>query len=103
MKQNTTRKSATRSHCRRAPEAPRKRAPEAPLPQLVGVVHLPPLPGAPRCRGDAAASVANITRLAVGEVRMLEDAGFDAVILENFGDVPFFKDQVPAITIASMT
>ncbi len=33
----------------------------------------------------------------------LARAGFDAVLIENFGDAPFFKDNVPAFTIAAMT
>jgi hypothetical protein len=33
----------------------------------------------------------------------LARAGFDAMVLENFGDAPFFKDEVPAIVVASMT
>jgi len=31
------------------------------------------------------------------------DAGYDAIIVENFGDVPFFAGRVPAITVAAMT
>lgn len=37
------------------------------------------------------------------EASMLEDAGFHAVILENFGDLPFFPHEVPPVTIAAMT
>lgn len=36
-----------------------------------------------------------------GEV--LAGAGFDAVIVENFGDTPFFRGAVPPETIAAMT
>jgi membrane complex biogenesis BtpA family protein len=39
----------------------------------------------------------------VSEARLLEKAGFDALILENFGDAPFFKSEVPPITIAALT
>lgn len=69
------------------------------FPRLVGVVHLPALPGAPR----SSLSVAAIAAQAVAEARLLEGEGFEAIILENFGDVPFFKDQVPPITTAAMT
>ena len=67
-------------------------------PRLVGVVHLPPLPGSPR----SALSCLEIGESAVRDARAMESAGFDAVILENFGDAPFFADQVPAVTVSAM-
>lgn len=69
------------------------------MPLLVGVIHLPPLPGSPRSREAAPA----IARAAARDARALYAAGFDHVIVENFGDAPFFKDDVPAVTIAAMT
>jgi len=33
----------------------------------------------------------------------LQDAGFDGVIVENFGDAPFFPERAPAETVAAMT
>jgi uncharacterized protein len=68
-------------------------------PRLVGVVHLPPLPGSPR----AAAPCAEIAEGAVRDARVLVAAGFDHVVIENFGDAPFFADVVPAITVSAMT
>ncbi len=68
-------------------------------PRLVGVLHLPPLPGSPRAR-EAATTIA---RAAAQEARTLAAAGFEAVVVENFGDAPFYKEQVPAVTIAAMT
>jgi membrane complex biogenesis BtpA family protein len=65
---------------------------------LIGMVHLPALPGAPYFDGSMDALV---TR-AVSDAVTLERAGFDALIVENFGDIPFFKDAVPPATIASM-
>src|SRR5688500_13204076 len=62
----------------------------------VGVVHLPPLPGSPGY-GDP-----DYVERAVRDARTLADAGFDALIVENFGDAPFFKDRVPPETIAAM-
>jgi membrane complex biogenesis BtpA family protein len=67
-------------------------------PRLVGVLHLPALPGAP-----LAAPLDKTVKQAVREARILEDAGFDALIIENFGDVPFYKSSVPAVTIATMS
>ena len=66
---------------------------------LVGVVHLPPLPGSPR----AALTADAIARSAVADARALGEAGFDLVMLENFGDAPFFSGRVPPITVSAMT
>ena len=68
--------------------------------QLIGVVHLPPLPGSP---GYAGESLETIIASCQADLRALEGAGFDGVIFENFGDTPFFKENVPAVTLTSMT
>lgn len=34
---------------------------------------------------------------------MLAKAGFEAVMVENFGDAPFYPDRAPPITVAAMT
>jgi membrane complex biogenesis BtpA family protein len=65
---------------------------------LVGVVHLAPLPGAPRYAGD----MGSLVERAVADARALAAGGCDALIVENFGDTPFFPDQVPAETVAGM-
>lgn len=69
------------------------------LPRLVGMVHLQPLPGSPRFGGSMEAVEAD----AVARARLLVDAGFPALMVENFGDVPFFAEDVPAETISAMT
>jgi hypothetical protein len=69
-----------------------------PLPRLVGVIHLPALPSSPR----HAVPLPEILALAVREARALEDAGFEGVIVENFGDVPFHASRVPPATVAAM-
>ncbi len=69
------------------------------LPSLIGMVHLGPLPGSPRFAGDIEAVVDR----GRSDAATLESAGFDAVMIENFGDAPFFADSVPPVTIASMT
>ena len=71
----------------------------APIPRLVGVIHLPPLPGSPRFEGD----LASIARRVSAEAKALEAASFDAVMVENFGDAPFFPGRVDAVTVAAMT
>lgn len=67
-------------------------------PLLIGVVHLAPLPGSPRWRGD----LERIIKSAVADARAYEQGGADAVFIENFGDVPFTKGRVGPETIAAM-
>lgn len=66
---------------------------------LVGVIHLPALPGSPR----SSLSASECARSAAACARALADAAYDAIIVENFGDVPFFAGRVPAVTVAAMT
>lgn len=40
---------------------------------------------------------------AVRDATMLADIGFPCLMVENFGDVPFFPDRVPPETVAAMT
>jgi len=70
-----------------------------PLPRLVGMVHLLPLPGSPRFAG----SIDQVLTTATEDSRVLVEAGFPALIVENFGDVPFYADQVPPETVAAIT
>jgi membrane complex biogenesis BtpA family protein len=69
------------------------------IPSLVGVVHLPPLPGSPRWGGDLAAVAASAARDALA----LAEAGFDGILVENFGDAPFLPGRVSPVTVAAMT
>ncbi len=41
--------------------------------------------------------------MAAVDAKVLADAGYDLVMLENFGDVPFFAGRVPSITVSAMT
>lgn len=65
---------------------------------LVGMVHLPPLPGAPRWGGSMAA----VLDRAAADARALRDAGFDGIMVENYLDAPFYPRRVPAETIAGL-
>lgn len=65
---------------------------------LIGMVHLPPLPGSPRYGG----SMGQVAEAALRDVEALSAAGVDAVIIENFGDAPFFRSSVPPETVAAM-
>ena len=67
-------------------------------PLLIGVIHLAPLPGSPRWGGDMTAVVKGAVRDALAYV----EGGADAVIVENFGDVPFAKGALPPETVAAM-
>lgn len=63
------------------------------------MVHLLALPGAPAFAG----SIDEVVTTALDDARLLVDAGFGALIVENFGDVPFYADRVPPETVAAMT
>ncbi len=65
---------------------------------LIGVVHLEPLPGSPRWGGDLGA-VRDAARRAAEAYKA---GGLDALIIENYGDVPFTGGSVPAATVAAM-
>jgi membrane complex biogenesis BtpA family protein len=56
---------------------------------LLGVVHLPPLPSA---RGHR--SMADVLAVALADARAYATAGFDGLVVENFGDAPFHKGTV---------
>lgn len=66
---------------------------------VVGMVHLPPLPGAPGFDGDREA----IRERAVADAQALEAGGVDAVLVENFGDAPFYPEDVPKHTVADVS
>ena len=66
---------------------------------VLGMVHLPPLPGAPRFDGDRVA----VREAAIRDARRLAAGGVDGVVVENFGDAPFHPDDVPKHVVASMT
>ena len=63
------------------------------------MVHLLPLPGAPRYAG----SMQEVLDRAARDARALADGGVDGIIIENYGDTPFFPDVVPPVTVAALT
>lgn len=69
---------------------------------LIGVVHLPPLPGSPRWSQLGRADLASLLDATRRDAEGFAAAGFDALIVENYGDVPFYK-QVPPETTAVVT
>lgn len=66
---------------------------------LIGVIHLPALPGAPRAERTLSELREGVAR----DAAALAAAGFDAVLIENFGDAPFLKGPVGPETVACMT
>lgn len=66
---------------------------------VIGVVHLPPLPASAAFDGDRAA----IRDRALSDAKALEAGGVAGIIVENYGDAPFFGDEVPKSTVAEMT
>lgn len=65
---------------------------------LIGMVHLLPLPGAPGWGG----SMDDLLRRALDDARALAEGGMDAVLVENYLDVPFLPGPVPPETVAAM-
>ena len=71
------------------------------LPSLFGMVHLSPLPGAPRFRSDTGMNA--VMGRALEDASRLAEAGFPALMIENYGDAPFFAAGVPPVTVAALT
>lgn len=65
---------------------------------IVGMIHLLPLPGSPLYN-----DFNDVIQGALKDLKSLEEGGVDAVLIENFNDNPFYKDNVPKETVASMT
>jgi membrane complex biogenesis BtpA family protein len=66
---------------------------------IVGMVHIPPLPGAPRYGGDMRA----VREVVLRDAEALVEGGIHGLLLENFGDAPFWPRRVPAIVVTHMT
>jgi len=75
---------------------------------LIGVVHLAPMPGDPLC--EPGAGFEKVLQRARADAEALVEGGVDALIVENFGSVPFAKGsrgerlaphQVAAIALAA--
>lgn len=66
---------------------------------VIGMIHLSPLAGSPRFCGDWLTVEGRVLK----DMEALVTGGVDALMLENFGDVPFYPGRVPAETVAQMT
>jgi len=74
--------------------------------KLIAVIHLPPLPGSPLALKRNLSPweiIDEVGMLAIRETQILTKAGFQSIILENYGDAPFYKSNVPPETIAALT
>jgi len=63
------------------------------------MLHVPALPGSPQNSFDLDAIIEWVLK----DARMLASGGINGLIIENFGDVPFYPQRVPAHTVAFMT
>jgi membrane complex biogenesis BtpA family protein len=66
---------------------------------IIGVLHLLPLPGAPRFGGNTR----RIGEHALAGAAALVEGGVDAILIENFGDTPYSAKRAPRETIAWMS
>jgi hypothetical protein len=66
---------------------------------IIGVVHLLPLPTSPRWGGNLKAVIDRAEQ----EATALAAGGVDGIIVENFFDAPFAKDEVDPATVSAMT
>jgi uncharacterized protein len=67
--------------------------------RIIGVLHVPALPGSPRNQ----LAFDTIIDWVLKDAGALAGGGVDAFILENFGDAPFYPHRVPPHTVAFMT
>lgn len=67
---------------------------------VIGVVHLPALPGSPGYRGEP---IERLRERALEDARRYAGGGVHALIVENHGDIPFAKpEQIGPETAANM-
>jgi membrane complex biogenesis BtpA family protein len=66
---------------------------------VIGMLHLPALPGSPL----AQLTISQIREELLKDADTLQKGGVHGLMMENFGDVPFYPDRVPAYVIAQMT
>ncbi|MEM4576039.1 MAG: BtpA/SgcQ family protein [Candidatus Nezhaarchaeales archaeon] len=66
---------------------------------VIGVIHLPPLPGAPLYDGGEVDSIIEKT---LRDARALRDGGIDGILIENFWDMPYRRGHAEPSTIACM-
>lgn len=66
---------------------------------VIGMLHLLPLPGAPNARLD----LDEVLQRCLVDAEALVEGGCHGLMVENFGDTPFFPGRVPASVVACLT
>jgi membrane complex biogenesis BtpA family protein len=66
---------------------------------VIGMLHVPALPGSP----NNELSLNDIIDWVLNDAGVLARGGIHALMIENFGDTPFYPGRVPAHTVAYMT
>jgi hypothetical protein len=66
---------------------------------IIGMVHLKALPGSPSFNG----SMNDVINRAVSDATALKEGGVNAIMVENFFDIPFTRGRVAAETVSAMT
>ena len=66
---------------------------------IIGCIHLRPLPGSPHYDFN----LDKVYQQAIEEAQLLKEMGISGVLVENFGDAPFFPNRVPVETVATMS
>jgi membrane complex biogenesis BtpA family protein len=66
---------------------------------IIGMVHLPSLPGTKLNK----LSLSNIVKNAVQDSIALENGGVDGLIIENYNDIPFSKSSVEPHIVSALT
>lgn len=66
---------------------------------IIGDIHLLPLPGSPKHNN----SLEEILERAISEAKIYTEGGINGIIVENYGDVPYYPDKVGSETVAAMT
>ncbi|MEL7531272.1 MAG: BtpA/SgcQ family protein [Bacteroidota bacterium] len=66
---------------------------------IIGMIHVPALPGTPRFAGSMSQILAKVAE----EAKIYQAAGIDAIAIENMHDVPYLNREVGPEIVASMT
>jgi uncharacterized protein len=66
---------------------------------ILGMLHLGPLPGSPLYGG----SISKVRDTLLADAQKLAEGGVHGLMIENFGDTPFYPGPVPGYVIAHMT
>jgi membrane complex biogenesis BtpA family protein len=66
---------------------------------VIGMLHVPALPGSP----NNTLSLNDVIQWVISDATALVNGGIDALIIENYGDVPFYRERVPAHTATFLT